>query len=206
MEHGNVISNDSREPRGVRLNTKIKFTFEPGYETVAPSRGTAEAAGFDLSIPLLTDKFQKDFDEKLALIEKEDGVLPELFAPASCNASGITLPPGARAIIPSGIRFNIPHGYMLMGANRGGNSSIKGITFLAHVIDSDYTGVVFMSVWNTSPVTKVLKYGSKLLQLLVVPVPETTLEFTTPEQLYSGKVSARGEGSLGHTDTKGESR
>jgi dUTPase len=59
-----------------------------------------------------------------------------------------------------------------------------------------------MSVWNTSPVTKVLKYGSKLLQLLVVPVPETTLEFTTPEQLYPGKVSARGEGSLGSTDLK----
>jgi dUTP pyrophosphatase len=212
--HGNTTA--LQNPHYIRLETTIRFAFEPGYQTQTPARGSAEAAGFDIAIPLFTDKFIEDFNVKQALIWKEDwgdrdgpatfhetnaGKIEPQIAILDVSRNEIFLGPGCRAIIPSGIRFDIPPGWMLMGANRGGNSSVKGLTYLAHVVDSDYQGVVFMSVWNTTKRPKGLRAGSSLLQLLVTPVPVVSLEFTTPEQLYTRRTG-RGEGALGSTDAK----
>ena len=41
----------------------------------------------------------------------------------------VTIPPGGRAILSTGLRFGIPHGYMLEVKNRSGKAETRGLLF-----------------------------------------------------------------------------
>ncbi len=110
----------------------------------------------------------------------------------------LTLPPGGRALVPTGLVLEIPPGYEGQVRARSGLALAKGLALANGVgtIDADYRGEVGVVVVNlgTEPVT--IARGERIAQLVIAPVARAA--FTEAEGLGG---SARGRGGFGSTGT-----
>ena len=57
----------------------------------------------------------------------------DIFA---CLEDSVLIPPGENSVIPTGIKMEIPHGYMVQVMNRSSVASKKGLIIGAHVVDA----------------------------------------------------------------------
>jgi len=106
--------------------------------------------------------------------------------------------PGCSALVPTGIKVNIPNDTMLQVCNKSSIAVKKGLLVGAEIIDFDYQGEIFINVWNVSNLTVTLSSGSKLAQLILVPILFPVLERVEEKNLYE-EVTSRGDGALGST-------
>jgi dUTP pyrophosphatase len=86
------------------------------------------------------------------------------------KTSTVTLNPGDNAVLPTGIRFGVPHGFMLQVMNRSSMAAKKGLVVGAHCVDSGYDGEVFIDspqYWKSGYST--LHPGDKIAQVVLVP-------------------------------------
>ena len=107
----------------------------------------------------------------------------------------VTISPGTRETIPTGVRVEIPEGYEGQVRPRSGLAMRHGITVLnaPGTIDSDYRGEIRVILINTSREPFEIRDGERIAQLVVAPV--TRAEFVA-QRLGS---SDRGEGGFGST-------
>ena len=175
------------------MNSNIELKYTRIRDVKYPVRGTAEAAGIDFFVPNYNTQFATDFKEKN----------PEINFAVFKDVMEITLEPGQRVLIPSGIKTWMTPGTALIAANKSGVASKKGLIFGAQVVDSDYAGEVHISVINTSNVPVTIKTGEKLIQFIHTPIlltkPEEVDEYTF-NALHD--KSQRGTGGFGSTGTK----
>lgn len=124
----------------------------------------------------------------------------DLFA---CPDAPVTIQPGAPAVlIPSGMAIHIADpAITAIIVPRSGLGHKKGLVLgnLVGVVDADYTGQVFISVWNrSSPETQpiIIQPGERIAQMLFVPVlrPHFTLvqEFSAETQRGTGGFGSTG--------------
>ena len=128
---------------------------------------------------------------------------------------GFTLRPMQDLLIPSGIKMEIPEGYMLMGADKSGVVTSKyaclgaarepkpeaftsAVILGAKIVDEDYQGEIHIHLVNVGNDTVLIKPGMKIAQFILVPVSYEELEEVPEEELFS-RSSERGEGALGST-------
>ena len=114
----------------------------------------------------------------------------------------ITIPPGRSAIIPTGLKFGVPHGYMLEVKNRSSVAAKRSLVVGACVIDSGYDGEVFVNLHNVGKDTQIVEAGQKIAQLVMLPVVHF-LALETGGTLYGWypiTMSNREDGALGSTD------
>ena len=117
----------------------------------------------------------------------------------------IDIEAGQNKMISTGLKFGIPHGYMLQVCNRSSMGAKKSLVVGAHVIDSGYDGEVFIDLHNIGNETQTINKADKIAQVVLVPVVHFRARKTTPLNLYGGQditISKRGTGALGSTDTK----
>jgi dUTP pyrophosphatase len=133
---------------------------------------------------------------------RPEGQLPQAQHPGDAGldlraAEGVTVKPGERAMVPTGVAVAIPEGHAGLVLPRSGLASKKGLT-LANapgLIDSGYRGEVVCAVVNLDPHEAVeISAGDRIAQLVIVAVPEMAPAFV--EQLPG---SSRGEGGFGST-------
>jgi dUTP pyrophosphatase len=112
----------------------------------------------------------------------------------------VAIEPGGSALIKTGLKFGIPHGYMLQVMNRSSVAAKRSLVVGAHVIDSGYDGEVFINLHNIGNKTQIVNYGDKIAQLVMVPVV-TFRPRLVGEELYRQPItiSDRGDGALGST-------
>ena len=131
-----------------------------------------------------------------------DAGLDVFFCPDDAAVNAVTIPVGGSVILATGLRFGVPHGYMLQAMNRSGIAAKRSLVVGAHVIDSGYDGEVFINLHNIGKETQVVKAGTKIAQLVMIPVvPFRALE-THNDDLYNWypiSISGRGDGALGST-------
>ena len=131
-----------------------------------------------------------------------DAGLDVFFCPDDAAVSAVTIAAGESKILPTGLRFGVPHGYMMQAMNRSGIAAKRSLVVGAHVIDSGYDGEVFINLHNIGKETQVVKAGTKIAQLVMIPVvPFRALE-TNNGNLYDWypiTISERGDGALGST-------
>ena len=131
-----------------------------------------------------------------------DAGLDVFFCPDDAAVSAVTIPAGGSVILATGLRFGVPHGYMMQAMNRSGIAAKRSLVVGAHVIDSGYDGEVFINLHNIGKETQVVKAGTKIAQLVMIPVvPFRALE-TSNGNLYDWypiTISERGGGALGST-------
>ena len=106
----------------------------------------------------------------------------------SAKADGLhqalTLSPGQSKVIPTGLRFGVPHGYMLEAKNRSSVAAKRGLLVGACVIDSGYDGEVFINLHNVGAVTQTIEVGTKIAQLVLVPVVHFRAQESADGELY----------------------
>ena len=113
----------------------------------------------------------------------------------------IRIEPGKSVIIPTGLKFGVPHGYMLQVMNRSSVAANRSLVVGAHVIDSGYDGQVFINLHNIGEHRQTVRYGDKIAQIVMVPVVTFRPQLVeTPLYREPITISDRGDGALGSTD------
>lgn len=115
----------------------------------------------------------------------------------ACLNEPLTLYPGQTELIPTGLALNIGDpNYAAMILPRSGLGHKHGIVLgnLVGLIDSDYQGQVFVSLWNRGHQTFEINPMDRMAQLVVVPVVQVQWQV-----VESFDPSVRGHGGFGST-------
>jgi dUTP pyrophosphatase len=110
--------------------------------------------------------------------------------------SPMTLAPGARALVPTGLIIELPLGYEAQVRPRSGLALNSGVTVLNSpgTIDSDYRGEVRVILANLGQAPFEIRRGERIAQLVISPVTHATLV-----EVSSVSNTVRGEGGFGST-------
>ncbi len=113
------------------------------------------------------------------------------------EGESIFLEPGQRALVPTGLRIEIPAGYEVQVRPRSGLALKHGITLpnTPGTIDSDYRGPLGVIVMNAGQDRFEVTHGERIAQLIVAPVVQATFELT--ETLGETERGSGGFGSTG---------
>ena len=83
------------------------------------------------------------------------------------TTESVTIPPGHRALLKTGVSMSLPHSYVGLIWPRSKLAAKMGIDVLAGVVDSDYTGEIMISLLNTGLEHVEIKRGDKVAQMIV---------------------------------------
>ena len=108
----------------------------------------------------------------------------------------VTLEPGARALVPTGLRIALPEGYEAQIRPRSGLALKHGISLpnTPGTIDADYRGEIGIIMINLGQEAVVIRRGDRIAQMIIAPV--TKAQWEVCETLDE---TVRGEGGFGHT-------
>ena len=113
------------------------------------------------------------------------------------SAEDVTIPPGQRHAVATGISVAIPRGYEIQVRPRSGLAFKHGITVpnTPGTIDSDYRGELKVLLINHGPADFPIKRGERIAQL--VPAAVTLASFEEVDELDDTNRGAGGFGSTG---------
>ena len=113
------------------------------------------------------------------------------------RADGLVLAPMARAILPTGLRIEIPAGYEVQIRPRSGLAAKFGLTIpnAPGTIDSDYRGPLGVILANLGADPYTIRHGDRIAQMVVAPVVQA--RFAVVDALGDTTRGAGGFGSTG---------
>ena len=131
----------------------------------------------------------------------KDFPLPQYATPASAGvdlraSEARVIPPGGRALVPTGLRIALPEGYEAQVRPRSGLALKHGITLpnSPGTIDADYRGEIGVILMNLGSEPFTVEPGDRIAQMVVAPV--TRVVWREAEAL---DATERGEGGFGST-------
>ncbi len=142
-------------------------------------------------------------DVVIKIINTSGNNLPEYATDGSAGMdiraslqAPVILQPLERAMIPTGLYFEIPQGYEAQMRPRSGLAIQHGITCLNSpgTIDSDYRGELKVILINLSNQEQIISNGERIAQVVISKVEKALLQ--PVEQLQE---SFRAKGGFGHT-------
>ncbi len=116
---------------------------------------------------------------------------------AVSDGDPLTLAPGARALVPTGVAIALPEGYEAQVRPRSGLALKHGVTCLnaPGTIDADYRGEIGVILINHGGEPFTVRRGDRIAQLVVAPVVQATLSLV--DDLDGTVRGSRGFGSSG---------
>ncbi len=117
----------------------------------------------------------------------------------ACLSAPYLIEPGESALIPTGLRLQIPQGFEIQVRPRSGLALKHQITVLntPGTIDADYRGEVGVILINHGKKSFIVEPGMRIAQLVVAKAYRA--EYQSASSLL---LSARGSGGFGHTGEK----
>ena len=111
----------------------------------------------------------------------------------------VTLEPGKRAMIATGLAMQLPSGFEAQVRPRSGLAAKNGVTVLNSpgTIDADYRGEVKVILINHGDDAVTFQRGDRIAQMVIAPVTQATWE-----EVETLDQSARGAGGFGSTGIK----
>ncbi|MEP0006466.1 MAG: dUTP diphosphatase [Balneola sp.] len=111
----------------------------------------------------------------------------------------VTLKPGERTLIPTGLQMSIPDGFEAQIRPRSGLAIRNGITMLNSpgTIDADYRGEVKVIAINHSNEAFTVEHGDRIAQMVIAPVTQFPVK-----EVNDLSSTDRGEGGFGSTGVK----
>jgi len=109
---------------------------------------------------------------------------------------GVSLDPGARVLVPTGLKLAVPEGHEVQIRPRSGLALKNGITLpnSPGTIDSDYRGPLGVIVLNLGDAPFHIAHGARIAQMVLAPVLRADFELVD-----SLDETARGQGGFGST-------
>lgn len=146
--------------------------------------------------------------KKVRIINKSDNKLPKYETPMSAgldlaayisNQGSITIAPGERKLIPTGLYIALPQGCEAQIRPRSGLALKRGVTVLNSpgTIDADYRGEIGVLLINLGQEPFEIKSGDRIAQMVIAQYEQVEFELT--EKLDE---TERGDGGFGHTDVQ----
>jgi len=116
---------------------------------------------------------------------------------AAALAAPLVLPPGGRALVPTGVAVALPEGFEAQVRPRSGLALERGVTVLNSpgTIDSDYRGEIGVILVNLGAEPVTIARGDRIAQLVVAPVRQASWQEVAA--LPPSARDARGFGSTG---------
>ena len=150
----------------------------------------------------MTDPTAAELDVQLVRLDR-DLPLPQYARPGDAGADllttvDVTLAPGERALVPTGVAIALPPGYVALVHPRSGLAARHGLSIVntPGTVDAGYRGEVKVLLINhdrLEPVT--LRRGDRVAQLIVQRVERA--RFVEVDQLPDSVRGAGGYGSTG---------
>ncbi|MEL0438792.1 dUTP diphosphatase [Phycobacter sp. K97] len=139
---------------------------------------------------------QADPDLPLPSYETEGAAGADLRADLP-DRTPVVLEPGARALVPTGLRVEIPDGYEIQIRPRSGLALKHGITLpnTPGTIDSDYRGPLGVIILNAGQERFEIAHGDRIAQMVIAPVLQARFELV--EHLSETRRGSGGFGSTG---------
>lgn len=111
-------------------------------------------------------------------------------------AEAVTLHPGERRLIPTGLKIELPEGFEAQIRPRSGLALKYGVTVLntPGTIDSDYRGEIGVVLINLGQEDFEVKNDDRIAQMVVAPYPQVKWN-----EVLILDNTVRGEGAYGHT-------
>jgi dUTP pyrophosphatase len=136
----------------------------------------------------------------LPAYQSADAAGLDLMAAVAVDAP-LTIAPGARALIPTGLAVALPAGTEGQVRPRSGLAARHGVTVLnaPGTIDSDYRGEIQVILVNFGQESFTVTRGMRIAQLIITPVLRVTIRATT-----NLDETTRGVGGFGSTGMKNE--
>jgi dUTP pyrophosphatase len=134
-------------------------------------------------------------DLPLPSYQSEHAAGLDLLAAVPVDAP-LSLAPGGRALVPSGIAIALPPGHEAQVRPRSGLAAQHGITVLnaPGTVDADYRGEIKVLLVNLGSEPVVIKRGMRIAQLVIAPVTHARLH-----EASSLDETKRGKGGFGST-------
>lgn len=146
-----------------------------------------------------------DIDQIQVLVQRLDADLPmpSYAHPGDAGADlhareSVTLQPGQRALVPTGLAVALPFGYVALIHPRSGLAAKHGVTVLnaPGTVDAGYRGEIKVILVNTDPQSPVtIERGDRIAQLVFQQFSQA--EFIAAESLPGSDRGAGGFGSSG---------
>ena len=130
-----------------------------------------------------------------------DAGLDVYFSPK--EREPVAIQPGESVILSTGLKFGVPHGYMLEVKNRSSVAAKRSLVVGACVVDSGYDGELFVNLHNIGTEEQTIEPHAKIAQVVMVPVVSFRAMETSNPDLYGWypiTISDRADGALGSTD------
>ena len=110
---------------------------------------------------------------------------------------GYGIPPRESKLIPTGIKVEVPYGYMLEVKNKSGIAFKRQLLVGACVVDPGYDGEVYVNLHNIGHSTQYLQPGDKVAQAVLVSISHCGVQEVSTDTL--NQDTTRGEGGFGST-------
>jgi dUTP pyrophosphatase len=149
----------------------------------------------EVELKILDKRIGKEFPLPKYATDGSAGM--DLYA---CLDEHLHVAPGETHLIPTGIAIHLDDRHLAaMILPRSGLGHKHGIVLgnLVGLIDSDYQGQIFISVWNRGQLPFTIEPGDRIAQMIIVPI--ALADFKVVEDFTP---SARGAGGFGHTGHK----
>lgn len=143
---------------------------------------------------------------KIKIVNTSGLELPQYSTPHSAGMdvraavdSPVTIMPGERRLIPTGLRVQLPDGFELQMRPRSGLALKRGITLLNSpgTIDADFRGEIGVIIINHSDESFTVERGDRIAQMVLA-----SYERICWDETDSLDDSERGDGGFGHSGVK----
>ncbi|WP_051518155.1 dUTP diphosphatase [Intrasporangium chromatireducens] len=152
-----------------------------------------------------------DVEQDVQIIRLDpDLPLPRYAHPGDAGADlvarvDVTLPPGERALVPTGVALALPDGHVGFVVPRSGLAARHGITTLnaPGTVDAGYRGEIIVNLVNLDPrETFVVHRGDRIAQLVIQPVVRARFrEVDSLDATLRGDTGHGSTGGFGSTTT-----
>ncbi len=106
----------------------------------------------------------------------------------------VTIEPGARVQVKTGVAMAIPEGYVGLIWDKSGLSHRSGLKTMGGVVDAGYRGEVLVGIVNLGDIPHTFSVGDKVAQMLIQKVEHPDIEIVAALD-----ETARGSGGFGST-------
>ena len=142
-------------------------------------------------------KFSKTCEVKSPFKAYDTDAGIDFFVPEEFES--LELYPGEDVNIKSGIKIKVPSGYALVFFNKSGICTNDQLIVGACVIDEGYQGEIHLHLINVGSLPVYIKPNQKIVQGLLIPVPNIQIKEINTEELFSTETK-RGSGGFGSTN------
>ena len=110
-----------------------------------------------------------------------DAGMDFFFCPSDSMVA-LRIPPQASAVIETGIKMEVPSGYMLQIMNKSGIASKRHLLVGACVVDEGYNGEIFINLHNVGNKVQFLDPGQKIAQAVFVKIEKPEAQVHLDQQ------------------------